>query len=203
MADLPSTRASLLLRLRNPQDEAAWAEFVRLYVPLVYGYARRQGLQDADAADLSQDVLRAVAGAVGRLEYDAERGSFRNWLFTVLRRKLLNWRAAQKNQAHGSGDTATHQLLQQCPAPEREETEWAADWERRVFAWACEQVRPQVSETTWQAFWRTAVLDQPAQQVAADLRTPPGAVYIARSRGGTARHRVLRSCRCLHLVFSR
>src|SRR3954464_229735 len=98
MADFPPTRASLLVRLRNRHDEAAWAEFVDLYAPLVYGYARKQGLQDADAADLSQDVLGAVCGAVGRLEYDPRRGAFRNWLFTVVRNKLSNWRRARKNR---------------------------------------------------------------------------------------------------------
>src|SRR5437763_10382272 len=111
MADIPQTRASLLVRLRDPQDEAAWREFVDLYAPLVYGYARKQGLQDADAADLSQEVLGSVAGAVGRMEYDPRRGAFRNWLFTVVRHKLSNWRAAQGNRICGSGDTGTHQLL--------------------------------------------------------------------------------------------
>src|ERR1700730_18554791 len=110
MADFPPTRASLLLRLRDPQDEAAWKQFVDLYAPLVYGYARKQGLQDADAADLSQDVLGAVAGPVGRLDYDPQRGAFRNWLFTSGPRKLSNWRAARGNGACGSGDTATHAL---------------------------------------------------------------------------------------------
>src|SRR5262249_24828175 len=78
MAEIPPTRASLLVRLRDPQDEEAWTQFVQRYAPVVYGYARKQGLQDADAADLTQDVLRAVVGAVGRLEYDPARGSFRN-----------------------------------------------------------------------------------------------------------------------------
>src|SRR6516162_10502521 len=113
MAEFPPTRASLLLRLRDRRDAAAWDEFVDRYAPLVYGYLRKQGLQDADAADLSQDVLAAVAGAVGRLEYDPARGAFRNWLFTIVRRKLLNWRAAQANGSQASGDTAIHNLLEQ------------------------------------------------------------------------------------------
>src|SRR5262245_51653629 len=97
MAEIPLTRASLLLRLRDPGDAEAWREFVELYTPLVYGYARKQGLQEADASDLCQDVLGAVVGAVGRLEYDPARGAFRNWLFTVVRRKLTDWR---RNQRH-------------------------------------------------------------------------------------------------------
>jgi RNA polymerase sigma factor (sigma-70 family) len=182
MAEFPSTRASLLLRLRDPRDERAWAEFIQLYAPLVYGYARKQGLQDADAADLAQDVFRAVAAAIGRLDYDPGRGSFRNWLFTVVRRKLWNWQALQRMRPRGSGDTATHQLLEQCPAPEREEAEWEAEWQRRLYDWACACVRREVTDATWQAFWRTAVDGQPVKQVAADLGISVGAVYIARSR---------------------
>jgi RNA polymerase sigma-70 factor (ECF subfamily) len=182
MAEFPPTRASLLLRLRDRQDEAAWREFVELYAPLVYGYARRRGLQDADAADLCQDVLGAVAGAVGRLEYDPRRGAFRSWLFTVVRRKLSDWRAAQGNRIRGSGDTATHELLDQCATPQGAEAEWEAEWEQRVFAWACEQVHRDVTEATWQAFWRTAVDGQPGKQVAADLSLSVAAVHHARSR---------------------
>jgi RNA polymerase sigma-70 factor (ECF subfamily) len=181
MAEIPPTRASLLVRLRDPRDGEAWAEFVDLYGPLVYGYARRQGLQDADAADLSQDVLTAVAGAVGRLEYDPARGTFRAWLFTVVRRKLLNWRALRGNRVRGSGDSATQRRLEQQPAPEGA-AEWQAAWDRRLFDWACSQVRSGVSDATWQAFWRTAVEGQPVKQVAADLGLTPTALYLARRR---------------------
>src|SRR5690242_227397 len=129
MAEFPPTRASLLLRLRDARDGEAWREFVDLYAPLVYGYLRKQGLQDADAADLCQDVLMAVAGAVGRLEYDPARGAFRNWLFTVVRNRLSNWLAAQDRRVQASGDSATHQLLEQCPAPGGMEAQWQAEWE--------------------------------------------------------------------------
>ena len=169
MPETPLTRASLLLRLRDPLDASAWREFLELYAPLIYGYARKHGLQDADAADLCQEVLRAVARAIGRLDYDAGRGSFRNWLFTIFRRKLANWRAAAPNRTKGSGDPAIHEQLQQHPAAEASEADWEAEWRQRSFAWACAQVRPEVKELTWQAFWRTAVDGQTCRQVAADL----------------------------------
>jgi RNA polymerase sigma factor (sigma-70 family) len=182
MPEIPATRASLLLRLRDPRDEAAWGEFVDLYAPVVHGYLRKRGLQDADADDLCQDVLGAVAGAVGRLEYDPARGAFRNWLFTVVRHKLADWRAAGEKRAQGTGDSATHRLLEQVPCPAQEEAEWEAEWEDRVFAWACTQVRREVTDATWQAFWRTAVDGLPGKQVAADLGLSVAAVYSARSR---------------------
>jgi RNA polymerase sigma-70 factor (ECF subfamily) len=181
MAEIPPTRASLLLRLRDRQDEAAWREFVALYGPVVYGYARKQGLQEDDAADLSQEVFGAVARAVTRLDYDPQRGAFRNWLFTVVRHKLADWWAAQEGGARGSGDTATQKLLEQCPAPEGQ-AEWEAEWERGLFAWASEQVRREVADSTWQAFWKTAVEGQSGKQVAADLGLSVASVYHARSR---------------------
>jgi RNA polymerase sigma-70 factor (ECF subfamily) len=181
MADIPPTRASLLVRLRDPRDDAAWAQFVKLYGPIVYGYARKEGLQDADAADLSQEVLRAVAGAVTHLEYDPRRGAFRNWLFTVVRRKLASWRRARSCRRDASNPTDPVLLLEECPAPVCAE-DWDAEWEQRVFAWACNEVRKEVAESTWQAFWRTAIEDQPGKQVAADLGISAAAVYNARSR---------------------
>jgi RNA polymerase sigma factor (sigma-70 family) len=182
MAEFPPTRASLLLRLRDRRDAAAWDEFVDRYAPLVYGYLRKRGLQDADAADLSQEVFRAVAGAISRLEYDPARGAFRNWLFTVVRRKLANWQRDRRNRPEPGIDPATQRLLQECPAPEGGEADWEAEWERGLFAWACEQVRRDVTEPTWQAFWRTAFQGQPGKQVAADLGLSVAAVYLARSR---------------------
>ena len=193
MAEIPPTRASLLVRLRDPRDEAAWREFVDLYTPLVYGYARKQGLQDADAADLSQEVLTAIAGAVGRLQYDPRRGAFHNWLFKVVRRKLSNWRAARKNRTRGSGDTAIQEFLEQCPAPGGVEADWEADWQQRLFAWACEQVRRDVTDATWQAFWKTAIDDQSGKQVAEDLGLTLTAVYHARSRVLARRKEVIQS----------
>src|SRR5438046_2590559 len=90
MNEAPATRASLLVRLRDADDGPAWTQFVELYAPLIYGFAKKSGLQDADAADVTQEVLRAVAGAARRLEYDPNRGTFRGWLFTICRRELCD-----------------------------------------------------------------------------------------------------------------
>lgn len=182
MANIPLTRASLLLRLRDPHNAVAWREFVELYAPLVYGYALKQGLQDADAADLSQEVLHAVAMGISRLEYDPAQGAFRNWLFTIVRRKISKWRVAQVGRAQGSGDLATQLLLETHLSPDTTEAEWRAEWEQRLFTWACERVRREVSATSWQAFWRTAVDCRAGKDVAAELGLTVAAVYHARSR---------------------
>ena len=91
MAEPPLTRVTLLNRLRDGRDGDAWREFIHLYGPVVYGFARNRGLQDADAADLMQEVLRSIARNAARMEYDPKRGTFRGWLYTVTRNKIYNF----------------------------------------------------------------------------------------------------------------
>src|SRR5262245_23315078 len=181
MAEAPQTRASLLMRVRDAADEAAWAQFVPIYAPLIYGFVRKRGLQDADAADLTQDVLRSVAQALRGLDYNPAKGSFRGWLFTAVRRRLRRFFERRGHEPQGTGDTEALRLLHEQPAPE-ESALWEEDYERRMFAWAAEQVRPSVTESTWQAFWRTAVEGQSPKDVAKALGLAVAAVYMAKSR---------------------
>ena len=181
MAEMPTTRASLLVRLRDHQDAEAWRQFVEVYAPLVYRWCRRMGLQDADAADLTQEVLRQVSTAVGRLEYDPKRGLFRSWLFTLAHRKLCDFFRRDARQIQGSGDSGTQAILDEQPAP-AEEIEWNQDHEQRVFDWAAEQIRDRFALSTWQAFWLTAVDGRDSQEVAHQLGMTVAAVYLAKSR---------------------
>jgi RNA polymerase sigma-70 factor (ECF subfamily) len=183
MSDAPATRLSLLVRLRDARDDAAWAQFVEIYAPLVFVFARKHGLQDADAADLTQDVLQAVSGGIRRLDYDPRRGTFRGWLFTAARNKLRNFLAGRNRPGRATGDAAAQQRLQELPAREEDPTAWwDREYERRVFAWAAEQVRGTVQESTWQAFWQTAVEGKTGPETARALHLSVTAVYLARSR---------------------
>lgn len=178
----PATRASLLVRLRDGGDAEAWRQFLRLYAPVVYGFARKRGLQDADAADLMQDVLRSVVAAAPRLEYDPNRGTFRGWLFTVTRNKILNFFTSRRHRTEGSGDSDAHQRLQEHPAPASDDGDWDQEYERRLSALAMEQVRREFQEATWRAFWMTAVEAVSARDAGTALGLSPGAVYVAKSR---------------------
>jgi RNA polymerase sigma factor (sigma-70 family) len=177
-----ATRPSLLVRIRDARDREAWGQFVEVYAPLVYDMARRRGLQDADAADLTQDVLRSVAGAIGRLDYDPRRGTFRSWLFTVTRNALNTFFDAQRRLPRGSGDSAVQDWLANQADPADESAVWDREYERRLLDVAAEQVRLEFENPTWQAFWRTAVEGQTAREAAEGLGMSVGAVYIARSR---------------------
>lgn len=179
MADIPSTRASLVVRLRDRLDQEAWGEFVRLYAPVVYRFARRRGLQDADAADLTQDVLRSLAGSVAA--FDPAQGLFRSWLFTLVHRRLFDWVKSRDRQPVAAGDEATQQFLND--APDRDDEDfWNQQYERQLFAVAAERIQLSFSDATWQAFWQTAVDGKSGHEVAQALGISVAAVYLAKSR---------------------
>jgi len=183
MQESPATRASLLVRIRDPHDQDAWRQFVDIYASVVYGFARKRGLQDADAADLMQEVLRAVARTADRLDYDPNRGSFRGWLYTVTRNKIFNFLNGRKNHERGSGDTGAQERLEEQAAHQDDAASlWDQEYERRLFDWAAEQARPEFQGATWQAFWQTAVEGQGAKEVGDRLGLSLGAVYVAKSR---------------------
>ena len=178
----PDTRASLLLRIRDAKNQEAWGQFVDLYAPLIYGLARRRGLQDADAADLTQEVFRSVATAIQGLDYDPRHGSFRGWLYTVARNKLSDLVTRRKRDGQGAGGSGIQMLLDEQPGRETDSEIWDREYEQRVFAWAVEQVRGDYKESTWRAFWLTAVEGKSGEEAAAALGLSVGTVYVAKSR---------------------
>ena len=183
MPQVPETRESLILRLPSAADAEAWGEFVSIYEPFVYRFARRGGLQEADARELVQNVLLAVARAVGRWRPDGDRGKFRTWLFRIARNQLIDLSSKLQRQAKSRGGTSMIGLLEQAPAWNR----WSShdiriSHRRELFRWAADRVCGAVKPATWQAFWMTALEEQPAEVVAETLKISVGAVYIARSR---------------------
>ncbi len=181
MASPSVTRASLLLRIRDPRDKLAWGAFVELYAPLVHAYGLHHGLQDADAADLVQDVLRQVSRSVPKFEYDRSRGSFRGWLFTVTRNELRKAVGRQGRQPRGSGDSQVQGLLAE-HADGREDDTWDREYQRRLFDWAAERVKAEFRDNSWRAFWLSVVEGREIDAVAAELKMSVGAIYVARSR---------------------
>jgi RNA polymerase sigma factor (sigma-70 family) len=179
----PTTRPSLVLRLRDPRDTAAWTEFVEIYEPLIYRLAKNKGLQDADAQDLCQDAFRAVASAIERWDPDPAKGRFRGWLFRITRNLLVNFLADRRRNILGSGSSSIAELLEAQPASDIEaEAEFEVEFRRRAFRWAADQVKKDFAETTWRAFWKTAVENKPIAAAAQELGLSVGAVYIARTR---------------------
>jgi RNA polymerase sigma-70 factor (ECF subfamily) len=172
----------LLIRVRDPADQAAWQEFVEIYRPVILRFAQRKGMQSADAEDIAQDVLAAVAKAVEQREHDLTRARFRTWLHRVAKNAILN--AVMRGKPdRGSGDAALQAILNQhesCGGPDSRLLR--LEYRREMFRWAAEQVRKEFRQDTWDAFWLTSIEGRSVEAVAEELGKNPGAVYAARSR---------------------
>lgn len=174
------TSLTLIARLRG-NDPAAWERLVKLYGPLVLYWARRAGLDEPDAADLLQDVMKSVSGAIGRFERDKSFGTFRGWLWTIARNRLRDFAriAAQRPAAIGGTDAQSRML----EIPEEEpDSSPEAEPSKALLHRALESVRSGIETRTWEAFWQTTVDGRAPQDVAEALGIGLASVYQARSR---------------------
>jgi RNA polymerase sigma factor (sigma-70 family) len=183
MTPTPTTRASLLFRLRDPQDRDAWIEFVTRYEPVAYRLLRRHGLQDADARDVMQELFLAVSRSIERWDPTREGASFRGWLRRVVRNLVVNWLQHRERRVAPVGGSDEHAKLALVPAAEGPESiDFDREERRSLFRRAAERVRGEVHESSWRAFWETAVLGTSAADAARKLGMAVGAVRVARCR---------------------
>jgi RNA polymerase sigma-70 factor (ECF subfamily) len=184
MVDSAGSRTSptLLGRLRDsPTDQAAWGEFVDRYGRKVYGWCRQWGLQEADAEDVTQNVLADLARQMRSFEYRPS-GSFRSWLRTVAYRAWCDLLESRKAAATGSGDTGVLRVLESVQAREDLLRQLAEECDRELLDEAMKRVRPRVEPHTWEAFRLTALENLPGAEVAARLEIAVTAVFKAKSR---------------------
>lgn len=179
---MPDTRISLILRLPRSADAVAWREFVELYEPLVLRFARRRGLQEADARDLVQRVFTSVAGAVERWQPDPSRGKFRAWLFRIARNHLINQARLRRRERPVGGSTQVRRLQAEIDERVMDAGDIETEYRRAVFESAAARVKRLVQPATWSAFWETMVEGRSCEEVAEELGIRVGAVYVARSR---------------------
>lgn len=182
MPELPPTPQSLIARLKNCNDSGtSWEEFVAIYGPIIIGFLRAKGLQDADARDVTQDSFRAVARSIQGFDPAPEKGRFRNWLFVIVRNKLTDHRRKQKCETQGAGDSDAQFKLENIP-DDSDQQLWDVAYKQRLLNWAAEQIKDEFSSTTWEAFWMTSVDVKSASEVAKMLEMTVSNVYVCKSR---------------------
>ncbi|MFN0018964.1 MAG: RNA polymerase sigma factor [Pirellulaceae bacterium] len=182
MTEFPETRDSLLVQVRSPANREAWEEFASLYRPVIFRLARQRGLQDADAQDLAQQVLMAVAAAIGDWEKSHEEVRFRHWLRRVARNAIVNALSRQPRD-RGAGGSSVQELLSEQPEVDEESTALIElEYRRELYLRAARMVRGDVEAETWRAFEMTVIENRTIDEAAAELDKPVGTIYAARSR---------------------
>jgi RNA polymerase sigma factor (sigma-70 family) len=182
MAKTVPTPVSLLSRLgRDPNDSAAWREFVHYYGSTIFVWCRHWGVQDADADDISQEILLAVSRRMQTFRYDPSR-SFRAWLKTLAHGAWCDWLERQDPHIQGSGDTQVMQKLQTAVARDDLVHRLEQKYDAELLEMAQTRVRLRVGARSWDAFRLLALEQRSGAEAAAELGMRLGAVYVARSR---------------------
>ena len=171
-----TTPVSLLERLRRPDEQAAWNQFVELYTPLLYAWTRRLGLRPEEAADLVQDLFVLLVEKLPQFRYDPQR-SFHAWLRTVF---LNKWRNHQRSELQATIQPGGESLsdISATESASFEEAEYRQYLVRR----ALQLMQAEFETTTWKACWEFVAWERPAQDVARELNISVNAVYVAKCR---------------------
>jgi RNA polymerase sigma-70 factor (ECF subfamily) len=172
------TSPTLILSLQNGDDDGAWQRVVRIYGPLIFSWCKRCGLQESDAADVSQDVLADLSKSIGGFSRDGDGSTFRGWLWRITRNKIADHFRRWAKTPSGSGGTGALQMIEQLPDENPETSEDVTDLHLR----ALEGLRCNFNESTWTAFWRVVVEGDSAKDVAEDIGISVWAVYKAKTR---------------------
>lgn len=184
----PATRISLLQRLLDRDDAEAWEAFDAIYRPVIYRLLGKWGLQEADRHEVAQEVFSAVSQSLRKFHHREDIGSFRGWLTTITRNKLVDMLKSRERLPESIGGSDFQTWLAECPQPEslasagQGLSRWDLEQRRALFAWAAKKVQHKVQPSTWRAFQQTAVRGVAPCDVAKEMKTTVGWVYVARSR---------------------
>lgn len=179
---MPETSISLLERLRLDPDAASWRRLVDLYSPLIRDWLRKQGLQPADADDLTQKVLVVLVHELPHFQH-RRKGAFRSWLHKITLNRLRDFCRARQTHPAATGNSSVMRMLEQLDDPNSELSRlWEQEHDQYIVERALKLIEPEFAPTTWRAFWRVTRDGVDAADVAAELGVSTNAVFIAKSR---------------------
>jgi RNA polymerase sigma factor (sigma-70 family) len=186
-----ATRSSLVKRLRNWGDHGSWQDFFDTYWRLIYSVAIKAGLSEAEARDVVQETVLAVAKQMREDGYDRTKSSFKNWLCLITRRRIVDHfrkRTDPKLRAapQPSDGTARTDTLARVPDPDSLEPDavWEEEWQKNLLDAAIERVKQKVTPKQFQIFDLSVLRSMRVSEVKAILKLNAAQVYLARYRVG-------------------
>lgn len=184
-----ATRASLIDRLRDVEDQAAWQRFFNTYRRLIHGIARQAGLADAEAQDVVQETVISVAKHLPRFRYDPKVCSFRTWMLRLTRWRIIDQfrkrlPAAPPIDSAFDDDATAGALIERASGlkPSDLEVAWQREWEKAVLEAALERLRPRLTPEQYQMFDLYGLRQMPVAEVARFLGTNVMRVYMTKFR---------------------
>jgi RNA polymerase sigma-70 factor (ECF subfamily) len=180
-----STRYSLLSRLQNWDDQDSWRDFFDTYWHLIYSYALKSGLTEAEAQDVVQETIISVAKNIQKFRRDRSLGSFKGWL-----KNLTRWRIAdqlrKRTQLTAADEDKRPAVDEMTEIPVATdpglESIWEQEWEANLLDTAMRRVKRHVKEEHYQMFDLYVLKQWPVRKVAQTLDVSVGQVYLAKHR---------------------
>jgi RNA polymerase sigma-70 factor (ECF subfamily) len=188
MDELIPTRATLIQRLKDWQDQSSWQDFFDTYWKLIYGVAVKGGLTAAEAQDVVQETMISVAKHMPTFEYDPAIGSFKTWLLNMTRWRITDQLRKRGPFAAGhpaSEDTATGTRTVDKvvdPASRNLDALWDAEWEKNLLDAAMAKVKRRLDPQKYQIFDLYVNKEWAPEKVAATFGISVDQVYLAKHR---------------------
>ena len=188
MSDAFATRASLLERLKDLEDQGSWQEFYSTYRKLIFSFALQHGLTPTEAEEVVQGTVITVARNLPEFRYDPKQCSFKTWLFNLtmwrIQDQLRKRRSELESMHYPGGETDRTTTVERVPGPDggRLAAIWEEEWKKDLLSRALERVRERVEEKQFQIFDLYAMQGWPARQVARSLGVSMARVYLCKHR---------------------
>lgn len=176
------TRATLLEQLREGTNALAWDEFFAQYWPTIYAFARRRGCSEHTAEEIVQDVMVAVFRHRDVYRYDPARGRFRDWLGTLARNKVAEFRRRRANRLRGAGSGGDDRVLEQAGGQAQPDAAWETAFENNLLGALLDAVRRETGARVYLAFELVALEGLSGREAAELTGLSRNAVYKASRR---------------------
>ena len=186
--ELIPTRASLLLRLKDWQDQESWQDFFNTYWRLIYGVARKAGLSDMEAQDVVQETLFSVAKSIPAFKYDPSIGSFKGWLLNLTRWRIISQfrkrRSLAKVQPRTGHPNRGTDFLENMADPSAKSIDsvWEEEWKSNLLQAAIEKAKRRIDPEKYQIFDCYVNKEWPAEKVASSFKVSVEQVYQVKHR---------------------
>ena len=174
---MDTTRSTLLLRVRQADDQAAWKEFFALYFPLLEKFAQRCGLDRDEAEEIAQSCMDSLVRRMRDFNYSPQRGKFKSYLFRMVSNKINTYRRRKR-----PGQLASEEMRLLRASEEETRTVWEGVWLKEHLRFALKSIESGFAGNTVAAFKLYALKSWPVEKVAAKLDMTANQVYLAKSR---------------------
>jgi RNA polymerase sigma factor (sigma-70 family) len=182
--ELIPTRASLMARLKDLEDQTSWKQFFDTYYRLIYATVAGRGVPAQEAEDVVAEIVEGIARRMPEFVYDPKQCSFKTWLFAVIKRRVANHFRQTNRNLPRSGVGAEDEMQEDVPDPAsiNPDVKWEQAWQENMVQAAFDRVRQRANPRHLQMYIYVVLEGHSVADTARDLQAPVEAISQAKHR---------------------